>query len=125
MQEYLPAGAAVASNICHNAYAMESMPQLLTHLSQYMYPFHSMSSTRKSAVPLTHLLLQVLQDLDKQPNPTAALEQALRGVFAGNIFDLGAAASAQRYAAGQGAGFHCSLDQLLPRPWVSIWVSID
>eukprot|EP00878_Enallax_costatus_P017231 GHUV01018092.1.p1 GENE.GHUV01018092.1~~GHUV01018092.1.p1 ORF type:complete len:208 (+),score=31.45 GHUV01018092.1:606-1229(+) len=65
------------------------------------------------------LLPQVLQDLDQQPNPTAALEQALRGVFAGNIFDLGAAASAQRYAAGQGAGFHCTLEQLLSRPWVS------
>eukprot|EP00878_Enallax_costatus_P026369 GHUV01028300.1.p1 GENE.GHUV01028300.1~~GHUV01028300.1.p1 ORF type:complete len:182 (+),score=44.11 GHUV01028300.1:1312-1857(+) len=64
------------------------------------------------------LLPQVLQDLDQQPNPTAALEQALRGVFAGNIFDLGAAASAQRYAAGQGAGFHCTLEQLLSRPWV-------
>ncbi len=56
--------------------------------------------------------------LDSQPNATAALEQALRGVFAGNIFDLGAAASAQRYESGQGAGFHCALDQLLPRPWV-------
>jgi hypothetical protein len=39
---------------------------------------------------------QVLQQLDAQPTPTAALDAALRGVFAGNIFDLGAAASAQR-----------------------------
>lgn len=62
--------------------------------------------------------MQVLETLDRQPTPTAALEQALRGVFAGNIFDLGAAASAQRYESGQGAGFHCALDQLLPRPWV-------
>jgi hypothetical protein len=63
--------------------------------------------------------LQVLQMLDQQPNSTAALDAALRGVFAGNIFDLGAAASAQRYESGQGAGFHCALEQLLPRPWVS------
>lgn len=35
------------------------------------------------------------------------------------MFDLGAAASAQRYESGQGAGFHCALDQLLERPWVS------
>jgi len=62
---------------------------------------------------------QVLQGLDSQATPTLALEVALRGVFAGNIFDLGAAASAERYESGQGAGFHCALDQLLPRPWVS------
>lgn len=62
--------------------------------------------------------MQVLQMLDQQPNATAALNAALRGVFAGNIFDLGAAASAHRYESGQGAGFHCALEQLLPRPWV-------
>lgn len=61
----------------------------------------------------------MLQGLDDQATPTLALETALRGVFAGNIFDLGAAASAERYESGQGAGFHCALDQLLPRPWVS------
>eukprot|EP00775_Hariotina_reticulata_P011600 gene11600-11744_t len=64
------------------------------------------------------LLPRVLQQIDEQPSPTAALEVALRGVFAGNIFDLGAAASAQRYESGKGAGFHCALEQLLPRPWV-------
>jgi type II pantothenate kinase len=64
--------------------------------------------------------MQVLQMLDQQPTPTAALEAALRGVFAGNIFDLGAAASAQRYESGQGAGFHCALEQLLPHPWVGM-----
>jgi hypothetical protein len=67
----------------------------------------------------THAYLQVLQGLDAHATPTLALEFALRGVFAGNIFDLGAAASAERYESGQGAGFHCALDQLLPRPWVS------
>lgn len=66
-----------------------------------------------------HTTAQVLQGLDAQPTPTLALKVALRGVFAGNIFDLGAAASAERYESGQGAGFHCALDQLLPRPWVS------
>lgn len=43
---------------------------------------------------------------------------SLRICMAGNIFDLGAAASAQRYESGKGAGFHCALEQLLPRPWV-------
>ncbi|GIL75196.1 hypothetical protein Vretifemale_5042 [Volvox reticuliferus] len=44
------------------------------------------------------------------------LELALRGVFAGNIFDLGAAASAELHAAGGGA-FASTRAQLLPRPW--------
>lgn len=64
---------------------------------------------------------QVLRVIDEQPNSTAAMEQALRGVFAGNIFDLGAAESAQRYEQGNGAGFHHALEQLLPRPWVSMY----
>lgn len=41
---------------------------------------------------------------------------ALRGVFAGNIFDLGAAASAELHAAG-GVSFAATRDQLLPREW--------
>ncbi|GLC49183.1 hypothetical protein PLESTB_000191400 [Pleodorina starrii] len=46
----------------------------------------------------------------------AELELALRGVFAGNIFDLGAAASAELHAAGGGA-FAATRAALLPRPW--------
>lgn len=40
-----------------------------------------------------------------------SLELALRGVFAGNIFDLGAEASAQQYAAG-GSAFATTRDQV-------------
>lgn len=65
-----------------------------------------------------YLLPQVLARLDAVQGRRAALEAALRGVFAGNIFDLGAAASAKRYADGGGAGFDSALAQLLPRPWV-------
>lgn len=39
------------------------------------------------------------------------LELALRGVFAGNIFDLGAEASAQQYAEG-GSAFATTRDQV-------------
>ena len=52
----------------------------------------------------------------------ARLELALRGVFAGNVFDMGAAETAQRAeAAGDGgaaADFAKTRDSLLPRPWV-------
>lgn len=82
-------------------------------------PHHTHTHTHTPYTPQ-----QVLQQLDRQETATLALETALRGVFAGNIFDLGAAASAERYESGQGAGFHCALDQLLPRPWVSNVVSL-
>ena len=43
----------------------------------------------------------------------------LRGVFAGNIFDLGAASSAALYDKNNGASssFSATRDGLLPRPW--------
>ena len=40
----------------------------------------------------------------------------MRGAFAGNIFDLGAATSAALYADG-GGSFHATRDVLKPRPW--------
>lgn len=46
-------------------------------------------------------------------------EALVRGVFAGNLFDLGAAASAQHYKSnGGGASFASTRDSLVPRPWV-------
>jgi damage-control phosphatase, subfamily II, stand-alone protein len=47
------------------------------------------------------------------------MELALRGVFAGNLFDLGAAASAAHFETGGGgaAMFTATRDSLLPRPW--------
>lgn len=48
-------------------------------------------------------------------------ELALRGVFAGNLFDLGAAASAALYAEGgssSAGAFATTRGSLLPRPWV-------
>lgn len=46
------------------------------------------------------------------------LEVLVRGVFAGNLFDLGAAASAQHYKSNGTADFATTRSQLLPRPWV-------
>ncbi|GIL51083.1 hypothetical protein Vafri_7187 [Volvox africanus] len=63
------------------------------------------------------LLPSVIRELDElEGGFPAELELALRGVFAGNIFDLGAAASAELHAAGGGA-FASTRAQLLPRPW--------
>ncbi|GIL75193.1 hypothetical protein Vretimale_7880 [Volvox reticuliferus] len=63
------------------------------------------------------LLPSVIRELDELVGGfSAELELALRGVFAGNIFDLGAAASAELHAAGGGA-FASTRAQLLPRPW--------
>ena len=45
------------------------------------------------------------------------LELAIRGVFAGNLFDLGAAASAALFEQ-NGAAFSATRDALAPRPWV-------
>ena len=47
------------------------------------------------------------------------LEQAtevIRGVFAGNVFDLGAAATVERFA-GRAVDFAAVVDELKPRPW--------
>lgn len=47
-------------------------------------------------------------------------EVALRGVFAGNLFDMGAEASAAAFESGKAgaASFLATRDSLLPRPWV-------
>jgi damage-control phosphatase, subfamily II, stand-alone protein len=56
-----------------------------------------------------------------RPPHRASLELAVRGVLAGNVFDLGAAASADLFARGEGGGaaaFCATRDaKLLPRPW--------
>jgi type II pantothenate kinase len=62
------------------------------------------------------LLPATLAELDAIAAPRARLEAALRGVFAGNIFDLGAAASAQQYKE-SGVSFAATKARLLPRPW--------
>ncbi|KAG2443788.1 hypothetical protein HXX76_002131 [Chlamydomonas incerta] len=62
------------------------------------------------------LLPGVCAELDGAGGLAEQFGLALRGVFAGNIFDLGAAASAELHAAG-GVSFAATRDKLLPRPW--------
>ena len=62
------------------------------------------------------LLPGVLRELDAETSPALRWMLALKGVFAGNIFDLGSAASADRFESGMGS-FHATRKALLPRPW--------
>ena len=66
------------------------------------------------------LLPSLLTQLDSMGSQSERWEMALRGIFAGNLFDLGAAASASAFEAGQAgaAAFQSTRDSLLPRPWV-------
>lgn len=58
----------------------------------------------------------VLREMDAIRDPGARIEALVRGVFAGNVFDLGAAASAARHADGDG-GFEATRAGLKRRPW--------
>jgi type II pantothenate kinase len=58
----------------------------------------------------------VLRELDAIGDPGARIEALVRGVFAGNVFDLGAAASAALHADGNG-GFDATRAGLRRRPW--------
>ncbi|BDA44552.1 4'-phosphopantetheine phosphatase [Coccomyxa sp. Obi] len=62
------------------------------------------------------LLPGVLRDLDAITDHSQRLEMVLRGVFAGNIFDLGAASSADLFST-NGAAFESTRANILPRPW--------
>ena len=57
-----------------------------------------------------------VEEIDAIRDPGARIEALVRGVFAGNVFDLGAAASAARHADGDG-GFEATRAGLRRRPW--------
>ena len=71
--------------------------------------------TRENDQALT-VLPSVLDEIDAIADPRARVLELVRGAFAGNIFDLGAATSAALYADG-GVSFHATRDALKPRPW--------
>eukprot|EP00208_Stichococcus_sp_RCC1054_P007704 CAMPEP_0206149582 /NCGR_PEP_ID=MMETSP1473-20131121/37858_1 /ASSEMBLY_ACC=CAM_ASM_001109 /TAXON_ID=1461547 /ORGANISM="Stichococcus sp, Strain RCC1054" /LENGTH=135 /DNA_ID=CAMNT_0053547057 /DNA_START=289 /DNA_END=696 /DNA_ORIENTATION=+ len=53
-----------------------------------------------------------------RPGPAAGrFETVVRGVIAGNIFDLGAAAGADMYNSGKMPKFQDTRNNLHPRPW--------
>jgi len=63
------------------------------------------------------LLNRVLRQLDEMEE-SRRLFALLQGVFAGNIFDLGAAASADLYDSSGGTDFEGTKERLQPRPWL-------
>ncbi|KAL4443034.1 hypothetical protein ABPG77_008525 [Micractinium sp. CCAP 211/92] len=63
------------------------------------------------------LLRDVCAELDQHSEQRDRWDAVIRGVFAGNIFDLGCAATTDMYHS-EGISFHATRDKLLPRPWV-------
>lgn len=63
------------------------------------------------------LLPSVLAELDALPDDRREVE-VIRGVFAGNIFDLGATQTAALFQNGQRVSFQTSRQELRPRPWL-------
>ena len=60
------------------------------------------------------LLPEVCRELDGHADQLATV---IKGVFAGNLFDMGAKASAQMFRDGVGPSFFETRGQLTPRPW--------
>lgn len=56
------------------------------------------------------------RELDDTPDARTRIALAIQGVFAGNIFDLGAAASSELFAA-KGMIFTETRGNLVERPW--------
>ena len=62
------------------------------------------------------VLPRVLSQLDAMTADEREID-VVEGVFAGNIFDLGAIKTVERYQAGP-IDFYATLDELKPRPWL-------
>eukprot|EP00208_Stichococcus_sp_RCC1054_P004226 CAMPEP_0206138814 /NCGR_PEP_ID=MMETSP1473-20131121/3709_1 /ASSEMBLY_ACC=CAM_ASM_001109 /TAXON_ID=1461547 /ORGANISM="Stichococcus sp, Strain RCC1054" /LENGTH=413 /DNA_ID=CAMNT_0053532341 /DNA_START=158 /DNA_END=1399 /DNA_ORIENTATION=- len=63
------------------------------------------------------MLQPLLEELDGIQDRRARLEKVLRGVIAGNIFDLGAAHGADLFNSGKMPKFQDTRDTLQDRPW--------
>lgn len=63
------------------------------------------------------LLPEVCRELDGHAGNDALLT-AIKGVFAGNLFDMGAKASAEMFRDGRAPSFFETRGQLTPRPWL-------
>ncbi|KAH6778687.1 pantothenate kinase [Perilla frutescens var. hirtella] len=63
------------------------------------------------------LFEDVVRHNDAVQDESARIENLVRGMFAGNIFDLGSAQLAELFAK-DGMSFQASCQNLLPRPWV-------
>lgn len=63
------------------------------------------------------LLPALVERLDALP-ANEQLPQVIRGVFAGNIYDLGATRTADRFSGGEQVDFEAILGELKDRPWL-------
>jgi damage-control phosphatase, subfamily II, stand-alone protein len=63
------------------------------------------------------VLPTLLSDLDAMADPVGRIERLVRGMFAGNIFDLGATQTAAMFQ-NRSVDFHDTLSGLKPRPWL-------
>lgn len=73
---------------------------------------------RKENAAALRLLPALLADVDAEDDAVRRMALAFRGVLAGNVFDLGAQASAELYAGGgAAAAFRSTRDRLASRPW--------
>jgi uncharacterized protein with ATP-grasp and redox domains len=65
------------------------------------------------------LLAEVLGELDSVEDPQERFTQAIKGVFAGNVFDLGAPKMVEMAESGMGSGemFKNARATLVQRPW--------
>lgn len=71
---------------------------------------------QKETATSLHMLPGVLAELDALPVEQRA-ERAVRGILAGNLFDLNAAGAAELFKNGE-LDFRATLSKLKPRPWV-------
>jgi len=85
-------------------------------LMQHGFPDPCRAVKQRENAAVLPLLPKVLQQID-QAQPADKAHLLGRGLMAGNLFDLGAFATVERYRAGQ-AGFYDSLARLPPRPWL-------
>ncbi|MEX0884920.1 MAG: ARMT1-like domain-containing protein [Phycisphaeraceae bacterium] len=76
---------------------------------------YRLAKSRENETALA-VLPRLLAELDAMP-PAGRDEAVARGVFAGNIFDLGATKTVERFR-DQRVDFHATLDELKARPWL-------
>lgn len=78
-------------------------------------PYHHIKSMENEAC--LKLLPGVLAELDAMRDDKHRLEALITGVFAGNVFDLGAAGTLALYESGK-MDYHDVRAKIKPRPWV-------
>lgn len=76
---------------------------------------YRLAKARETEVALA-VLPALLRELDAMPEAERRVE-IMRGVFAGNIFDLGATATQQLFQE-RSVDFHATRGRLKPRPWL-------